>query len=204
MGAEPTSRRSARRSTTNAAVSPSREAVPLSEARRRKFTVARPHRVRHLIDMSAHERHDVAGEPGGTVDVPDADQAWKALGLVNDWIKHAEAKASAAMAASGVSAVLLYNLDKSQTNATTTIQVAIAGTTVLRRLRTPGHSFLTTWTRPGRSAGVRDRVGLRDLTRVEHDVPPGHARRQPHRMWAAETLAPSGSYSDRSPAEQLA
>lgn len=45
---------------------------------------------------------------------PEPDQAWKALGLVNDWIKHADAKVGATLAASGVIAVLLYNLLKDQ------------------------------------------------------------------------------------------
>jgi len=40
------------------------------------------------------------------------DQAWKMLGLVNDWIKHAETKAAGTMAASGVAAGVLYNLLK--------------------------------------------------------------------------------------------
>lgn len=45
----------------------------------------------------------VAGNP---------DQAWKMLGLVNDWIKHAETKAAGTVAASGISAGVLYNLMK--------------------------------------------------------------------------------------------
>lgn len=40
------------------------------------------------------------------------DQAWKMLSLVNDWIKHAETKASGTMAAAGVAAGVLYNLLK--------------------------------------------------------------------------------------------
>ncbi|WP_162829898.1 Pycsar system effector family protein [Amycolatopsis palatopharyngis] len=42
------------------------------------------------------------------------DQAWKALGLVNDWIKHAEAKVGATLAASGAVAVMLYHLVKNE------------------------------------------------------------------------------------------
>jgi len=45
---------------------------------------------------------------------PDPDQAWKALTLVNDWIKHAEAKTGISLAATGASGVLLYNLVKDQ------------------------------------------------------------------------------------------
>ncbi|ULN33608.1 Pycsar system effector family protein [Mycolicibacterium smegmatis] len=44
---------------------------------------------------------------------PDPDQAWKALALVNEWIRHAEAKTGATLAAAGVSGGLLYNLVKS-------------------------------------------------------------------------------------------
>ncbi|WP_405507600.1 DUF5706 domain-containing protein [Streptomyces cyaneofuscatus] len=44
--------------------------------------------------------------------IPDPDQAWKVLGLVVDWIKHAEAKAGATLAATAASGVMLYNLSK--------------------------------------------------------------------------------------------
>ncbi|MFD4969871.1 Pycsar system effector family protein [Streptomyces sp. NPDC058424] len=43
---------------------------------------------------------------------PNADHAWKALGLVIDWIKHAETKAGATLAATGVTGGVLYNLVK--------------------------------------------------------------------------------------------
>lgn len=64
---------------------------------------------------------DVAGDEG-SLDVvlpepevdPNPDQAWKALSLVNDWIKHAESKTGIALAATGASGVLLYNLVKDQ------------------------------------------------------------------------------------------
>jgi len=38
------------------------------------------------------------------------DNAWRALALVNDWIKHAETKAVATLAASGVAGGVLYTL----------------------------------------------------------------------------------------------
>ncbi len=41
-----------------------------------------------------------------------ADSAWKALTVVNDWIKHADTKAGATIAASGVLGGLLYALVK--------------------------------------------------------------------------------------------
>lgn len=41
---------------------------------------------------------------------PDPEQAWKALGLVIDWVKHAEAKAGATLAATGLTGGVLYRL----------------------------------------------------------------------------------------------
>lgn len=48
--------------------------------------------------------------------VGDPDQTWHVLGLVNDWIKHAETKAAGTLAAAGVSAGVLYNLVKDVTD----------------------------------------------------------------------------------------
>ena len=47
---------------------------------------------------------------------PDPEQAWKALTLVNDWVKHAETKLAAILAATGVSAGVLFNLVKDRTH----------------------------------------------------------------------------------------
>ena len=47
---------------------------------------------------------------------PDPDQAWKALGLVNDWIRHAETKTIATLGAAGVTGGVLYNLVQHQTH----------------------------------------------------------------------------------------
>ena len=41
---------------------------------------------------------------------PDPDQAWKALSLVNEWLRHAEAKLGLTLAATGVSGGVLFNL----------------------------------------------------------------------------------------------
>jgi hypothetical protein len=59
----------------------------------------------------------VAGNP---------DQAWKMLSLVNDWIKHAETKAAGTIAASGISAGVLYNLLKDLTDPGKWIEVPAA------------------------------------------------------------------------------
>lgn len=40
----------------------------------------------------------------------DPEQAWKVLGLVNDWLKHAETKAAGALTAAGVVGGVLYTL----------------------------------------------------------------------------------------------
>lgn len=45
------------------------------------------------------------------------DHAWKLLSLVNEWIRHADAKATATLAFTGALGALLYNLVKKQTDA---------------------------------------------------------------------------------------
>ncbi|MCX5124591.1 Pycsar system effector family protein [Streptomyces sp. NBC_00347] len=57
---------------------------------------------------------------------PNADHAWKALGLVIDWIKHAETKAGATLAATGVTGGVLYNLIKDVTTPSTWLIVSSA------------------------------------------------------------------------------
>lgn len=44
--------------------------------------------------------------------LPSPDHAWKALAVITDWIKHAEAKAGATLAASGLVGTALYNITK--------------------------------------------------------------------------------------------
>lgn len=56
--------------------------------------------------------------------VGDPDQTWRVLGLVTDWIKHAEAKAAATLAAAGVSASVLYNLVRNVTQQNALLDVA--------------------------------------------------------------------------------
>lgn len=58
---------------------------------------------------------------------PQPDQAWKALSLVVDWIKHAETKAGALLGASGVSGGVLYNLVKSQADRSLALNFAAGG-----------------------------------------------------------------------------
>lgn len=55
---------------------------------------------------------------------PQPDHAWKALSLVVDWIKHAETKAAAILAASGVSGGVLYQLVRTQADRSIALNVA--------------------------------------------------------------------------------
>jgi hypothetical protein len=54
------------------------------------------------------------GPPAGDEPRVDPAEAWKALSLVNDWVRHAETKAGATLAALGVTGGALFNLVKSQ------------------------------------------------------------------------------------------
>ena len=53
-----------------------------------------------------------APAPAGTSKEVDPDTAWKSLALVVDWIKHAETKAVATLAGTGVAAGVLFNVTK--------------------------------------------------------------------------------------------
>lgn len=55
-------------------------------------------------------RHDDADLPAHAAN---PDHAWKLLGLVNDWIRHADAKATATLAFTGALGTLLYNMVRS-------------------------------------------------------------------------------------------
>ncbi|MFF9758683.1 Pycsar system effector family protein [Streptomyces caelestis] len=54
------------------------------------------------------------GTPASSTLQPE--HAWKALSLVNDWVKHAETKSVATLAAAGVAGGVAYNLLKDQSN----------------------------------------------------------------------------------------
>jgi hypothetical protein len=64
----------------------------------------------------SHQAELAKSQPEIPERLPDPDQAWKALSLVNDWIRHAEAKATATLAAAGVTGSLLFNLVHPQTH----------------------------------------------------------------------------------------
>jgi hypothetical protein len=56
----------------------------------------------------------------------DAAEAWKAISLVNDWVKHAETKSAATLAAAGVVGAALFNLVKDRTDFDCDCVLAIA------------------------------------------------------------------------------
>lgn len=66
------------------------------------------------------------------VSEPDPDQAWKALSLVNDWVKHAEAKLGVVLAAAGVSGGMLFNLVQGHHKGSVAFRIAasVCGTAV--------------------------------------------------------------------------
>lgn len=50
-----------------------------------------------------------------TATSPDPDHAWKALALVNEWIRHSDAKAGVTLAFAGVLGAMTFNLAKDST-----------------------------------------------------------------------------------------
>ncbi|MFC9979971.1 Pycsar system effector family protein [Gordonia sp. NPDC127522] len=57
---------------------------------------------------------------------PDPDHAWKALSLVNEWIRHSDAKAGVTLAFVGVMGTLTFNLTKDLQNWSLPVVVAAA------------------------------------------------------------------------------
>lgn len=82
-----------------------------------------PGRVRNVLDIfrrrqtrqrELREELSATG-PEDPVDVapdPNPDHAWKALALVNEWIRHADTKAAVTLAFTGVLATMTFNLVK--------------------------------------------------------------------------------------------
>jgi hypothetical protein len=76
--------------------------------------------------------------------VGDPEQAWKALALVTDWVRHAESKAAATLAAAGVVGGVLYSLVKDQHHASSALLAAavICGFFVLAAALFAGFSLV--------------------------------------------------------------
>lgn len=73
--------------------------------------------------------------------LPDPDQAWKALSLVSDWIRHAEAKATATLAAAGVTGGVLYNLVHPQTHPSLALDI-VASINVVTIIASAGSAVM--------------------------------------------------------------
>jgi hypothetical protein len=70
-----------------------------------------------------HAEELATPEDEATGSEPEPEQAWKALSLVNEWIRHAETKTAAVLAAAGVTGGVLYNLVKNQQHPSCVISV---------------------------------------------------------------------------------
>lgn len=62
----------------------------------------------------------------GPAVVPNPDHAWKALGLVNEWIRHSDTKAGVTLAFTGVLGTMTFNLAKDFTSRATLFDVLVA------------------------------------------------------------------------------
>jgi hypothetical protein len=64
---------------------------------------------------------------------PEPEQAWKALSLVDEWVKHAEAKLGVVLAATAASGGILFNLVRDRSHASVAFDVAavVCGASVL-------------------------------------------------------------------------
>jgi hypothetical protein len=56
---------------------------------------------------------------------PNPDHAWRLLGLVNEWIRHSDAKAGVTLAFTGVLATMVFNLTKDFTARTLVFDVCV-------------------------------------------------------------------------------
>lgn len=83
-----------------------------------------------MIGRRSPARADPAPEPEASSDL---DQAWRVLSQVNDWVRHAETKIGATLAATGVTGGVLFNLIKDRPNRSLTLDVtaAVCGALVL-------------------------------------------------------------------------
>lgn len=57
---------------------------------------------------------------------PNPDHAWKALALVNEWVRHSDTKAGVTLAFTGVLGTMTFNLAKDFTSRTTLFDVLVA------------------------------------------------------------------------------
>ncbi|WP_328445645.1 Pycsar system effector family protein [Amycolatopsis sp. NBC_00438] len=68
--------------------------------------------------------------PDDALDTPNPDQAWKALSITNEWIRHADSKTGVTLAFVGATATMLFKLLENQSKWTLPIIISATITTV--------------------------------------------------------------------------
>lgn len=81
---------------------------------------------RRTTEGHPHDATTLASSPE-----PNPDHAWKTLALVNEWIRHSDAKASVTLAFTGVMATMTYNLAKDVTSRTVLFDTLVGLTCLL-------------------------------------------------------------------------
>ncbi|BBC69062.1 DUF5706 domain-containing protein (plasmid) [Mycobacterium marinum] len=120
------------------------------------------------------DSHQVEASAASDVDpAVDAAEAWKAVGLVNDWVKHAETKAAATLAAAGVMGGVLYNLVKSQTSYDCLMQLA-APLCGLLIVAAAGFAIAALWPRLARSDPPTNALYFDHIARKHPHSPTGY------------------------------
>jgi Pycsar effector protein len=99
------------------------------------------------------------------------DDAWKMLALVTDWIRHAEAKAAAALAAAGVSGGTLYGLVRGTRHISMWFAFG-AGTSAVLLFVTGIFAAMALWPRLNLAKGKNNVIYFYDISR-EHRTHPG-------------------------------
>ncbi len=116
----------------------------------------------------------------------DPDHAWKTLTLVIDWIKHAETKAAATLAAAGVAGGVLYNLVKDESDPSWVLALAsvITGVGVLVAGVSAGAAF---WPRLRHREEPSSPLFFHHIAR-KHSAPKGYIAELSLLTGQAETL----------------
>lgn len=84
-----------------------------------------------VIGKLCRNESESTAAPTAPETVVTAEQAWKLLSMVNEWIRFADAKAGATLAFSGVMGTLLYNVVRELQRRSTWLDVTIVLTCVL-------------------------------------------------------------------------
>lgn len=100
-----------------------------------------PSKMRRYLARKPKRPMKLTESPSEHPTAPDPDQAWKALTLVNEWIRHAEMKATAVLVAAGVTAGILYNLVHPQTHPSLALDI-VATVNALMIVASAGSSVI--------------------------------------------------------------